>query len=129
MSGAVRNRLSAIGALTVRERVVAQALGSGVCSCCPLSRSAHVWAILRASSVPQPPTNMSALDRITVDSAVRFGKPTIRGTRVAVVDVLEALAAGQSVEELLDDFPQLAREDVLGCLAYAAERERRVVAA
>lgn len=67
---------------------------------------------------------MSLLERIVVDPQIRFGKPTVRGTRLTVGDVLGALAAGTTVAELLRDFPQLAEEDVRACLAYAAERER-----
>lgn len=70
---------------------------------------------------------MAATDRIVVDPETRFGRATIRGTRVAVIDVLEALAAGQSVDEFLEDSPQLAREDVLACLAFAARRERAAI--
>lgn len=68
---------------------------------------------------------MDLLTRITIDPAVRFGKPCIRGTRITVGDVLGYLAGGMSEAEILADFPQLAHEDVLASLAYAAERERR----
>jgi uncharacterized protein (DUF433 family) len=68
---------------------------------------------------------MATIERIAIDPEVRFGKPTIRGTRIAVVDILEALAGGASPEQILDEFPQLERADVLACLAWAAERERR----
>lgn len=71
---------------------------------------------------------MTLLDRITVDPAVRFGKPCIRGTRVTVGDVLGYLAGGMTEAEVLADFPQLIREDVLACFAFAAERERRLMA-
>ena len=70
---------------------------------------------------------MNLLDRIVLDSNVRFGKPCVRGTRVSVGDVLGYLAGGMSEDEILHDFPQLAREDVRACLAYAAERERRTL--
>ena len=70
---------------------------------------------------------MSVLDRISIDPAVRFGKPCVRGTRVTVGDILEYLAGGMSEDELLSDFPQLTREDIRACLAYAAERERRTL--
>jgi uncharacterized protein (DUF433 family) len=68
---------------------------------------------------------MSLLERISVDPDVRFGKPCVRGTRITVGDVLGYLAAGTNQDQLLKEFPQLNREDVLACLAYAAERERR----
>lgn len=51
----------------------------------------------------------------------------MRGTRISVGDVLGYLASGMSMEEVLADFPQLEREDLLACLAYASDRERRVM--
>lgn len=68
---------------------------------------------------------MSPLERITVDPQVRFGKACVKGTRISVGDVLGYLAGGMSEETLLASFPQLTRDDVRACLAYAAERERR----
>ena len=65
-------------------------------------------------------------DRVSIESGKRGGKPCIRGLRVTAYDVLSYLASGMSVEEVLADFPSLAREDVLACLAYAADREPRV---
>lgn len=70
---------------------------------------------------------MTPLERITVDPAVRFGKPCVRGTRLTVGDVLGHLAAGTAETDLLREFPQLTHEDVLACFAYAAERERRTL--
>ena len=70
---------------------------------------------------------MAASDRITIDPAVRFGKPCVRGTRLTVGDVLGYLAAGMGEAEVLADFPQLTREDLLACYAFAAERERRLM--
>ena len=64
--------------------------------------------------------------RIVVDSEVRFGKPTVRGTRITVGDVLSYLASGMNEDEILADFPQLSREDLRACFAFAAERERRL---
>ena len=55
------------------------------------------------------------------------GKPCVRGMRISVADVLEYLASGMSMDEVLSDFPDLMREDVLACLAYAAARERGTV--
>jgi uncharacterized protein (DUF433 family) len=66
------------------------------------------------------------LDRIVVDPNIRFGKPTVRGTRITVGDVLSYLAGGMAEAQLIEDFPQLTAEDVRACLAFAAERERRV---
>lgn len=65
-------------------------------------------------------------DRIVLNPDVRFGKPTVRGTRITVGDVLGYLAGGMSEDQVLADFPQLSREDIRACLAFAAERERRL---
>lgn len=65
-------------------------------------------------------------DRIFVDPAVRSGKACIKGTRITVYDVLEYLAGGMSEDEILDDFPDLKREDIRAALAFAATRERRL---
>ena len=70
---------------------------------------------------------MSPLERIAIDPEVRFGKPCIRGTRITVGDVLGYLAGGMSEDQILVDFPQLTRDDIRACLAYAAERERRTL--
>lgn len=72
---------------------------------------------------------MNYQDRIVIDSAVRFSKPSVRGTRITVGDVLSYLASGMREEEIIADFPQLTRDDIRACLAYAAERERRLVSA
>lgn len=66
---------------------------------------------------------------ITSDPAVRTGKPCIRDTRMTVTDVLEYLAGGMSEDEILRDFPYLTRDDIRACLAFAAERERRILSA
>jgi uncharacterized protein (DUF433 family) len=70
---------------------------------------------------------MDYRDRIVIDPEVRFGKPSVRGTRITVGDVLSYLAGGMSEDEVLADFPQLAREDIRACLAFAADRERRLM--
>lgn len=57
----------------------------------------------------------------------RFGKAIVRGTRIAVHDVLSWLASGMSIEEILRDFPELTHVDIRACLAYAADREQRLV--
>ena len=64
---------------------------------------------------------------ITVEPGKRGGKPCIRGLRITVYDILEYLASGMSDDEILADFPDLTKEDVRACLAFAAERERRLV--
>jgi uncharacterized protein (DUF433 family) len=70
---------------------------------------------------------MDYRDRIVIDPAIRFGKPSVRGTRITVGDVLSYLASGMREEQILADFPQLRSEDIRACLAYAAEKERRLV--
>lgn len=70
---------------------------------------------------------MDYRDRITIEPDKRGGKPCIRGMRITVYDVLEYLASGMSEEEILSDFPDLTREDIRACLAFAADRERRLV--
>jgi uncharacterized protein (DUF433 family) len=62
----------------------------------------------------------SRLDRISVDPEVVHGKPVIRGTRVTVQVILELLASGESTEELLGEYDELTRDDVLAALEYAA---------
>jgi uncharacterized protein (DUF433 family) len=64
----------------------------------------------------------SLLDRITVDPEQCGGRPCIRGMRVRVIDVLELLAAGQTPEQIVADYPYLEREDISAALAYAARR-------
>ena len=64
---------------------------------------------------------------ITSDPNKLGGKPCIRGLRISVADVLEYLASGMTIDEVLADFPDLTRADVLACLAYAAARERGTV--
>ena len=63
---------------------------------------------------------------ITIDPDKRSGKPCIRGTRMTVTDVLEYLAGGMTEAELLAEFPDLKAEDILACLAFAADRERKL---
>ena len=63
---------------------------------------------------------------ITIEPGKRSGKPCIRGTRMTVTDVLEYLASGMSEEEILSDFPDLTKEDIKACLAFAADRERKL---
>ncbi len=64
---------------------------------------------------------------ITIEPGKRGGKPCIRGLRITVYDVLEYLASGMSEVEILTDFPDLTAEDIRACLAFAADRERRMV--
>ncbi len=68
------------------------------------------------------------LERISIDPGVCFGKPCIRGTRLWVSLLLDFLASGMSIEEVLEEYPQLAAEDVRAAIAYGAmmSRERYV---
>lgn len=66
-------------------------------------------------------------DVITIEPSKRGGKPYIRGLRITVYDVLEYLASGMPEAEILTDFPDLTAEDIRTCLAFAADRERRMV--
>jgi uncharacterized protein (DUF433 family) len=63
---------------------------------------------------------------ITIEAGKRSGKPCIRGMRITVSDVLEYLASGMKEEEILSDFPELTQEDIRACLAFAADREKRL---
>lgn len=69
--------------------------------------------------------NIELLSRISIDPAVCFGKPRIRGHRIWISLVLDLSASGLSVDEVLDEYPQLAREDVFACVAYGAELSRQ----
>jgi uncharacterized protein (DUF433 family) len=66
---------------------------------------------------------------ITREPGKRGGRPCIRGMRITVADILGWLAAGMSHEDIIGDFPELTEEDIRAALAYAADRERRVVTA
>ena len=61
---------------------------------------------------------------ITIEPGKRSGQPCIRGMRITVKDVFENLASGMSIDELLAEFPELTRDDIKACFAFAADRER-----
>ena len=65
-------------------------------------------------------------ERITINPNIRFGKPCVRGTRIAVYDVLGWLASGMNYDQILSDFPELKMEDITACLAFAADREHKL---
>ena len=71
-----------------------------------------------------------SFERITIDADVMVGKPTIRGLRITVDQILKALAGGRTVRDLLEDYPELEEEDIKDCLLYASELvdEERVFA-
>ena len=71
---------------------------------------------------------MNYAERITVEPGKRGGKPCVRGLRITVSDVLEYLASGMSESEILKEFPDLEPEDIRACLAFAADRERKLMA-
>ncbi len=68
---------------------------------------------------------MDSQHLITIEPGKRGGKPCIRGLRITVYDVLEYLSSGMSEDEILKDFPDLTREDIRACIAFAADQERR----
>lgn len=70
---------------------------------------------------------MDYRSRITIEPGKRSGKPCIRGLRITVYDVLDYLAGGMTEDEILADFPVLEREDIRAVLAFAADRERRLI--
>lgn len=63
---------------------------------------------------------------ITIEAGKRSGKPCIRGLRITVYDVLSSLASGMTTEEILNDFPELTKDDIMACLAYAADAEKKI---
>jgi uncharacterized protein (DUF433 family) len=63
---------------------------------------------------------------ITIQPGKRSGKPCIRGLRITVSDVLDYLAGGMTEQEILSDFPDLTESDIRACLAFAADRERKL---
>lgn len=69
------------------------------------------------------------LEHIEVNPEKRFGRPVIKGTRITVYDILNLLANGQQIEEIIDDFPELTQANIRACLAYAADKENRLLVA
>ena len=63
---------------------------------------------------------------IAINPQVRFGKPTIIGTRITVFDILKWLANGMSIPEIIHDFPELNENQIKACLSYAADREHKI---
>jgi len=68
-------------------------------------------------------------NHITIEANKRGGKPCVPGLRITVYEVLEYLASEMTEAEIIDDFPDLTREDLKACIAYAADRERRFMTA
>jgi len=63
---------------------------------------------------------------ITIEAGKRSGKPCIRGMRITVYDILEYLASGMTEDDILEDFSELTTEDIKACLAFAADREKKL---
>ena len=70
---------------------------------------------------------MNYKDIITIEPSKRGGQPTIRGMRITVYDILKMLASGMSEKKILDDFPELTKQDIKAVLSYASEREHFLV--
>lgn len=66
-------------------------------------------------------SHVSRLERITVDPAICHGKPTVRGLRYPVQSLLELLAGGMTIDEILEDYPDLERDDLLAALEFGAK--------
>jgi uncharacterized protein (DUF433 family) len=86
-----------------------------------------LWMALARAPTRDYTSGVDYRDIITIEPGKRGGKPVIRGMRITVQDVLEYLAGGMSEGEILSDFPELTREDIRACLAFAADRERRLM--
>jgi uncharacterized protein (DUF433 family) len=86
-----------------------------------------VWALICLDQYgPEYNPFVSEMTTIEVRSGVRSDKPVFAGTRITVYDVLEYLAAGMAVEQIVADFPELTEADVRAALKFAADRERRL---
>jgi len=70
---------------------------------------------------------MNYKNLITIEQGKRNGKPCIRNLRITVYDILGYLASGMTIDEIILDFPELTRDDVLACLSFAADRERKSI--
>jgi uncharacterized protein (DUF433 family) len=89
------------------------------------SESPHP-SVLETHPVVNYHQHMSYQSIITIEPGKRGGRPCIRRMRIAVADVLGWLAAGMTHQAIIADYPELTEEDILACLAYAADRERRL---
>lgn len=72
---------------------------------------------------------MDYKEYIEINPQIRFGKPCVKGTRISVYDVLSWLASGMSIDDIISDFPQLTKEQILACLSFSADKERRATVA
>jgi uncharacterized protein (DUF433 family) len=85
--------------------------------------------LLRGAGIDARLFAMNYQSVISIEPGKRGGRPCIRHMRIAVADVLGWLAAGQTHQQILGDFPELTEDDIRACLAYAADRERRLITA
>ena len=69
---------------------------------------------------------MNYAQYLSIDPNIRFGKPCIRGSRISVYDVLGWMASGMSIDQILEDYPELKEIEIRACLAYAADKEHRI---
>ena len=91
------------------------------------SKKTPTKASARATGARKRDSLSSGDERITLEPGKRSGQPCIRGLRITVADILDYLASGMSIDEILADFPSLEREDILAALRFAANRERAIV--
>ncbi|MCP4754418.1 MAG: DUF433 domain-containing protein [Proteobacteria bacterium] len=70
---------------------------------------------------------MDYREYIAIEPGKRSGKPCIRGLRITVYDILNMLAEGMTFDDIMGDFPKVTREDILACLAFAADREHKTM--
>jgi len=101
------------------------AVSAHVISTVRLHRVFNEWLACRRAKIYHRCMNYH--DIITIEPGKRGGKPCIRGMRMTVYDVLEYLASGMTTQEILDDFPYLTHDDVMACLAFAADREKNLL--
>lgn len=90
----------------------------------------EAWPLIQSGSYPQKPAkqpHQELLDRITIKPDVCGGKPCIRGTRIEIAIILDALSEGLSPEQIIDHYPSLTVEDIRAAMAYAAELARENV--
>lgn len=85
------------------------------------------WGSVNAQTNALLAEHKTGLQYITIEPGKRGGKPCVRGMRITVYEVLDYLASGMTEAEILADFPDLTAEDLKACLAFAADRERKLV--
>lgn len=91
--------------------------------------SVRVWRVGYNQKAENNKAVMNYQNIITIEPGKRSGKPCIRGMRITVYDILEYLAGGMTETEILEDFSELTSEDIKACLAFAADREKKLFVA